>query len=100
MKYVPHDYQSYATDFILKNPVAAILLQMGLGKSVITLTAIRELLDRGEVRKVLVIAPLRVARDTWPEELRKWDHLSHLRYSVVVGTAKERIKALQADADI
>ena len=57
LHYVPHDYQAYATEFILSHPVAAILLQMGLGKSVITLTAIRELLDKGEVRKVLVIAP-------------------------------------------
>ena len=72
MKYVPHDYQSYATEFILNHPVAAILLQMGLGKSVITLTAMQELFRRGEIRKALVIAPLRVARDTWPEEIRKW----------------------------
>ena len=78
MKYNPHDYQSYATDFILKHPIAAILLQMGLGKSVITLTAMQELFSRGEIRKALVIAPLRVARDTWPEEIRKWDHLKGL----------------------
>ena len=100
MKYVPHDYQSYATDFILKNPVAAILLQMGLGKSVITLTAIRELLDRGEVKKVLVVAPLRVARDTWPEEIRKWDHLKGLSFSVAVGTADERRAAIMAGSEV
>ena len=100
MKYVPHDYQSYATDFILKNPVAAILLQMGLGKSVITLTAIRELLNRGEVKKVLVVAPLRVARDTWPEEIRKWDHLKGLSFSVAVGTADERRAAAMAGSDV
>ena len=87
MKYVPHDYQSYATQFILDHPVAAILLQMGLGKSVITLTAMQELFKRGEIRKALVIAPLRVARDTWPEEIRKWDHLRDLTFSVAVGTA-------------
>ena len=98
MKYKPHDYQSYATEFILKNPIAAILLQMGLGKSVITLTAIRELLDRGEVKKVLVVAPLRVARDTWPAELQKWDHLHNLDCSVIVGDAKTRKAAVSANA--
>ena len=72
MKYVPHDYQAYATDFILTHPEAAVLLDMGLGKSVITLTAIQELcLDAFEISRVLVIAPLRVARDTWPAELQK-----------------------------
>ncbi len=100
LHYVPHDYQTFATEFILSHPVAAILLQMGLGKSVITLTAIRELLDRGEVRKVLVIAPLRVARDTWPEEIRKWDHLQGLTFAVAVGTPAERMAALTADCDV
>ncbi len=100
MKYVPHDYQSYATEFILDHPVAAILLQMGLGKSVITLTAMQELFRRGEIRKALVIAPLRVARDTWPEEIRKWDHLRDLTFSVAVGTAVERRKALALSPQI
>ena len=100
MKYIPHDYQDYATDFILSHPVAAILLQMGLGKSVITLTAIRKLLDRGEITRVLVIAPLRVARDTWPEEIGKWDHLQGLTYSVAVGSAAERRTALSRDVQI
>ncbi len=100
MKYSPHDYQSYATDFILAHPVAAILLQMGLGKSVITLTAIRELLARGEVKKVLVVAPLRVARDTWPEEIRKWDHLRGLTYSVAVGSPEERRAAVTAGSEV
>ena len=86
MIYVPHDYQQFSTNFILSHPIAAVLLQMGLGKSVITLTAIRTLLDRGEIHRVLVIAPLRVARDTWPEEIRKWDHLHGLTYSVAVGS--------------
>ena len=81
MKYKPHDYQVYATNFILEHPVAAVFLDMGLGKSVITLTAIHSLcLDSFEVSKVLVIAPLRVARDTWPAEIRKWDHLDGLTY--------------------
>ena len=95
MKYKPHEYQTYATEFILTHPVAAILLSMGLGKSVITLTAIHELcLNRFEVSKTLVIAPLRVARDTWPDEIQKWDHLKGLTYSVAVGTATERRAAL------
>ena len=100
MKYNPHDYQSYATGFILDHPVAAILLQMGLGKSVITLTAMQELFRRGEIRKALVIAPLRVARDTWPEEIRKWDHLKGLTFSVAVGTADERRRALAVSPQI
>ena len=99
MKYSPHDYQTYATNFILTHPVSAVLLDMGLGKSVITLTAIHDLcLDSFEIRKVLVIAPLRVARDTWPSELRKWDHLKGLTWSVAVGTEAERKVALTRDA--
>ena len=101
MKYKPHDYQKYATGFIVEHPVSAILLDMGLGKSVITLTAIYELMmERFEIRKVLVIAPLRVARDTWPAEISKWDHLSDLSYSVVTGSESERKAALAADADV
>ena len=100
MKYQPHDYQNYATQFIIDHPVAAILLQMGLGKSVITLTAIQKLLASREVYRVLVIAPLRVARDTWPAEIQKWDHLRGLTYSVAVGTEAERRAALMLDANI
>lgn len=101
MKYNPHDYQIYATNFVLEHPVAAVLLEMGLGKSVITLTAIFELLyNRFEVGKVLVIAPLRVARDTWPAEIEKWDHLKGLTYSVVIGTELERKEALRKSAGI
>ncbi len=100
MEYKPHDYQSYATEFILSHPVSAILLQMGLGKSVITLTAMKELFDRGEISRALVVAPLRVARDTWPEEIRKWDHLQGLTFSVAVGTAAEREAALRRDVQI
>ena len=99
MKYVPHDYQAYATQFILAHPIAAVLLDMGLGKSVITLTAIHELcLERFEVRKVLVIAPLRVARDTWPTEIQKWDHLHDLTWAVAVGSPEERLRALRQNA--
>lgn len=101
MKYQPHEYQAYATRFILDHPVAAVFLQMGLGKSVITLTAIHDLIfDRFEIRRVLVIAPLRVARDTWPAEIEKWDHLKGLTYSVVVGDEHARNAALMRDAQV
>ena len=101
MKYKPHNYQTYATNFILEHPEAAVFLDMGLGKSVITLTAIRELcLNRFEVGKVLVIAPLRVARDTWSTEIHKWDHLKGLTYSIVIGTVDERKTALKKKAHI
>ena len=101
MKYSPHKYQSYATRFIEEHPVSAVFLDMGLGKSVITLTAVFDLcLDYFTVRKVLVIAPLRVARDTWPDELRKWDHLNGLSYAVAVGTESERKAALLRSASV
>lgn len=99
MRYSPHDYQTYATQFVLTHPAAAVFLDCGLGKSVITLTALFDLcLDSFEIRKVLVIAPLRVASDTWPSELRKWDHLKGLLWSVAVGTESERKAALRQDA--
>ena len=101
MIYKPHNYQSYATDFILEHPEAAVFLDMGLGKSVITLTALLDLcLDRFEISKVLVIAPLRVARDTWSTEIHKWDHLKHFTYSVVIGSVSERKAALKKKAHI
>lgn len=101
MKYEPHSYQKYATNFIERNSIAALLLDMGLGKTSITLTAINNLLfDYFDAHRVLVIAPLRVAKNTWPEEIEKWSHLSDLKYSVVVGTEKERTSALKENADI
>ncbi|GAA0492983.1 DEAD/DEAH box helicase [Alkalibacterium sp. m-11] len=101
MKYKPHEYQSYATEFILSHPISAVFLEMGLGKSVITLSAIFDLcLDSFLVCKVLVIAPLRVARDTWPAEIKKWNHLKGLSYSVAVGTEKERIDALKKQSTL
>ena len=101
MKYYPHDYQKLATDFIIQNPVSALFLEMGLGKSVITLTAIWELmLNYFLVSKVLVIAPLRVARDTWLSEINKWEHLAGLTYSVVIGSEKERRQALMKRAQL
>ena len=101
MKYRPHDYQKYAIEFIKKHPIAAILLDLGMGKTSIVLSCLNDLMfDSFEVSKVLIIAPLRVARNTWSDEIKKWDHLKGLRYSIAVGTAAERVKALQADADI
>jgi SNF2 family DNA or RNA helicase len=101
LKYNPHSYQEYATDFIDKNPVSCLLLDMGLGKTAITLTALCDLLfDSFEAHRILVIAPLRVASQTWPDELRKWEHLSDLRFSVAVGTEAERKAALKVKADI
>ena len=101
MQYKAHEYQKFATQFILSNPIAAVFLEMGLGKSVITLTALFDLcLDQFLIRKVLVIAPLRVARDTWPLEIEKWNHLDGLTYSVAVGTEGERISALTKPADV
>ncbi len=101
MEYNAHKYQNYATNFILENPIAAIFLDCGLGKTVITLTAIEELLhDRFEVERVLIIAPLRVARDTWPAEIKKWRHLSRLTYAVAVGSTAKRIAALRQRAEV
>ena len=101
MKYEPHNYQSYAIDYIVTHPIAAVFLDMGLGKTSITLTALLDLLfDSFVAHRVLVIAPLRVARDTWPSELEKWDHLSLLTCSVVVGTEAERKAALKRHTDI
>jgi SNF2 family DNA or RNA helicase len=101
MRYSPHEYQRYATEYIETHPVAAVLLDMGLGKTSITLTALNNLLfDSFEVHKVIVIGPLRVSRHTWPVEIEKWDHLKGLRYSVAVGTESERMSALRKQADI
>ena len=101
MEFKPHDYQRYATEFIESHPIAAVILQMGLGKTVCTLTAIEHLMyDTFEVSKVLIVAPLRVAKVTWSDEIDKWDHLSHLTYSVAVGSEKERLSALKKKADL
>ena len=100
MKYDPHKYQSYATDFIISHPIAAVFLEMSLGKSVITLTAITKLKAEDAICKVLVIAPLRVARNTWPSEIAKWDHLKNLDYAVAVGSEAERKAAIRKDATV
>lgn len=101
MKFIPHDYQKRAVSFIREHEAAGLFLEMGLGKTVITLTAIDELMnDSFEVSRVLVIAPLRVAEDTWSRESNKWDHLKHLKISKILGSAADRIRALKAQADI
>lgn len=101
MQYQPHNYQHLATTFIEEHPASALLLGMGLGKTIITLTAIWNLMfDSFDIHRVLVIAPLRVARDTWPAEQKKWDHLRQLRMAIAVGSERERRAALQSGADV
>ena len=101
MNFKPHNYQSYAIEYIKNHPVSAVLLDMGLGKTVISLTAIADLLfDSFLAHRILVIAPLRVARDTWPAELKKWSHLKHLSFAVAVGPPADRKAALMSNADI
>ena len=101
MKFVPHDYQKRAIEMVEALPSVGLFLDMGLGKTVITMTAINELMyEEFEVSRVLVIAPRRVAEDTWTREHAKWDHLQHLRVSRVLGTPAQRVRALKADADI
>ncbi|HFZ6574820.1 DEAD/DEAH box helicase [Streptococcus dysgalactiae subsp. equisimilis] len=101
MKLTLHNYQVVAKDFIIGHPYAAVILDMGMGKTATTLSAVNELMfDRFEVTKVLVIAPLRVANTVWSDEIEQWAELRHLRYSKIVGTPKQRKEALQKDADI
>ena len=101
MKYKPHDYQEFAREFILDHPVCCLMLDMGLGKTVVTLTAIWLMaLDSFDIGKILIIAPKRVAEDTWPKELKKWEHLTGLTYSLVLGSKNQREEALQKKAAI
>lgn len=101
MKYIPHDYQIRAKQWVIDRPKTGLFLPMGAGKSVITLTAIDELMyDYMTTRRVLVIAPIRVAASTWPSEIKKWDHTKHLRYSCILGTKAQRIAAMKQEADI
>ena len=100
MKYTPYPYQAFAEKFVLEHKAAGLFLDMGLGKTAITLSACEKLLrDYFETSKVLVIAPLLPTRETWPDELAKWDQLEGLTYSLIIGTAQERIDALHTDAD-
>ena len=97
MKFVPHDYQKYCIEYIKNHPVSALLLDCGLGKTVISLTAVNDLIfDELKVTKVLVIAPLRVTY-VWKAEIEKWDHLSNLDISLIVGTVKQRIAAINSN---
>lgn len=100
MQYKPYEYQRYATRFIQTHETSAIFLDCGMGKSVITLTAIQHLIANGKARRVLIIAPLRVAQTTWPDEIAKWDHLNGLTFAVAVGTCEQRMAALRQKADI
>lgn len=101
MKFKPHSYQSRAIQHILETPGAGLFLDMGMGKTVSTLTAIDTLMyDRFEVERVLVIAPKRVAEDTWTGEASKWDHLKHLRISKILGSVLDRVNGCAADADV
>ena len=100
-RFEPHPYQAYAIRRILEAPAVGLLLDMGLGKTVIALTALEALMyDRFEVGRALVIAPKKVAEATWQAEAAKWDHLRHLRFATVLGTEKQRLAALSADADV
>lgn len=96
-----HSYQNYCVNFIEEHPEALLILEMGLGKTIISLTAIKDLMyDEFAVQKTLVIAPLRVARDVWPQEKDLWSHTRDLRMSVMIGGCKDRVRALNTDADI
>ncbi len=101
MKFEPHEYQTYTINKMEHDPKVFAVLEMGLGKSVCTLTALDTLInDEFKVNRVLVIAPKRVADDTWQSEIEKWDHLHNLKISKAIGTEQQRIKALKAKADI
>lgn len=100
MKYIPHPYQEYAAQRIIDAPKVGLFLDMGLGKTVITLTALSELLSHLAVNKALIIAPLRVAESTWSTEAVKWKHTRHLRISKALGSKAERIRALSSPADL
>lgn len=101
MEYKPYYYQDFAEKFILDNPEAGLLLDMGMGKTVTSLSAADKLLnDYFAVSKVLVIAPLKPAKETWPPEVKKWDHLKHLKLSLILGSKAERIAACEQEADI
>lgn len=101
MEYKPYYYQDFAEKFILDNPEAGLLLDMGMGKTVTSLSAADKLLNNYfAVSKVLVIAPLKPAKETWPPEVKKWDHLKHLKLSLILGSKAERIAACEREADI
>ena len=101
MQYNPHEYQKYAIDFIETHPQAAVLLECGLGKTSITLTALNDMLfDSFDVHKVLIIAPIRVCKNSWAAEIDKWEHLKEITYSLVLGSLEQRLAALEKKADL
>lgn len=100
MRYIPYEYQTRATRFVLDHPECGLFLDMGLGKSVITLTAIQELIDECEITRALVVAPKKVAETTWTTEAAKWDHLRDMKVAKVMGTEKQRRLALAEKADV
>ena len=101
MQFQPHPYQAYCINRLLTDPALGLFLDMGLGKTVITLTAINDLeYNRFAVAKALIVAPKKVAEATWQKEATKWDHLRHLRFSTVLGSAAKRIRALNTPADV
>lgn len=100
MMYRPYEYQQVAMDWILNKPRCGLFLDMGLGKTVITLTAVQEMIDDCEVSRVLIVAPKKVAETTWSTEAEKWDHLHGLRVVKVLGTEKQRCAALAERADV
>lgn len=100
MKFKPHDYQAYAIKRIVEQKACGLFLEMGLGKTIITLSAISDLVSLGDVHKVLVVAPLRVAQSVWMQEARKWEHTQHLQVVRVLGSASERRAALAQHADV
>ena len=99
-EFKPHPYQQDCINAVIERPGVALWLEMGLGKTVVTLTAIATLLQLGEVSKVLIVAPKKVAEATWQDEIKKWEHLQWLRTSTVLGTAQQRERALLKRADI
>ena len=101
MRYHPHEYQRKAIQWILDKPRSGLFLPMGMGKTSVTLTAINILMyDYFNVEKVLIIAPIRVAQSTWPDEISKWEDMRHLTYARVLGSRQQRLKALKQEVDI
>jgi len=100
MKYSPHEYQTFAQNFVCNHEICAMFFDCGLGKTAISLSAIVRLINEGKVKKVLVIAPKRVALCTWPSEIEKWDHTRGLKYAVAVGPPAKRIDALKSKVDV
>ncbi|EGQ0367458.1 DEAD/DEAH box helicase [Staphylococcus pseudintermedius] len=99
IKFKPHAYQKHAIDKVIENERFGLFLDMGLGKTVSTLTAFKDL-QLLDTDKMLVIAPKRVAKETWADEIKKWVHLNHLKVALVLGTPKQRIAALNKEADV